>query len=306
MTTESFSSVLERCNTNLIRIEPNDFSDTVGYTEDVYVANPKVNVLNKATTCIVYNHFDLDAMFAAAIYKTHCPNSVVYSSIKSIPLDIENYVVIGMQRVKEPKDVLANIFGSDILEKPHDIKFYWAEKQGHDYMSAPSLFHKICSEFNISSPLIDKLSYAVNRIYEIDLKLDQLVMLYTNMVLAEACMSGPNRSFIPRKVTYEDNGVIKINKQDLDNFMGYVQYIKYKLNGAVETKMYRGGGKVYKTFMTNITDNYFWSMRLIRLAHKYVMNVALTPRGYIVDTNIGESDLKSIELQISIVKAEAF
>jgi hypothetical protein len=304
MIKETFSTMLECANTNLVKIHHNDFSNTI--EDKIYVAKPKVDALNKPTTCIVYNHFDLDAMFAAAIYKTHCPNSVVYSSIKSVPLDMETYVVIGMHKVKEPKDALGNVFGTNSLIKTDNVKFYWVEKEGYDYISAPSLFYKICAEFNINSPLIDRLSYAVNRIYEKDLNLDQLVLLYTNMVLAEACMAGNKTNFIPREVTYEDNGVFKIFKNDIGNFLGYVQFVKYKLNSSVETKLYRGNGKVYRTIITNITDNYFWSMRLIRLAHKYVMNIAVTPRGYIVDTNIGNNDLKSIELQIDIVKAETF
>jgi hypothetical protein len=58
--------------------------------------------------------------------------------------------------------------------------------------------------------------------------------------------------------------------------------------------------------MTNVVDNYFWSMRLIRLAHQHVLNLAITPRGYVVDSNIGDEDYKTIELQIDLIKAEMF
>jgi hypothetical protein len=109
--------------------------------------------------------------------------------------------------------------------------------------------------------------------------------------------------FNPRAVT-DENG--NICENDKVNFHDYVRAMQYKVNGSINTKWFSAHGKVYKTILTNVVDNYFWSMRLIRLAHQHVLNLAITPRGYVVDSNIGDEDYKTIELQIDLIKAEMF
>jgi hypothetical protein len=264
---------------------------------------PVIDVTRKPEVCVVYNHFSLDAMLAAAVYKSQTPNCVVYSSVKNIPMNIENYVLIGMKKIEGPDDVLARIFGNVKLDYPKNMQFYWVESEGHDFMSAPSLFHKLCDEFGMQSEVIDQLSYAACRIYEKDLTLKQLVLVYTNMQLAEAAIVDHNRMFNPRAVT-DENG--NICENDKVNFHDYVRAMQYKVNGSINTKWFSAHGKVYKTILTNVVDNYFWSMRLIRLAHQHVLNLAITPRGYVVDSNIGDEDYKTIELQIDLIKAEMF
>jgi hypothetical protein len=274
---------------------------------DKHIPEPKVNMMQKPEVCVVYNHFSLDAMLAAAIYKSNTANCVVYSSIKSIPTNIEKYVIIGMRKVEGPDDILARIFGNVKLDYPENMEFYWVDNKGHDYMSAPSLFHKVCDDLipteNELFSVIDQLSYAVNRIYEKDLTLKQLVLLYTNMKLAEASIVTPNRSFKPRNVI-DDQG--NLRESDVENFRDYVRFIQHKVNGSINTKYFRAHGQTFKTILTNMTDDYFWSMRLIRLAHEHVVNLAITPRGYVVDSTIGDEDYKSIELQIDLMKAEMF
>jgi hypothetical protein len=271
--------------------------------EEVELPKPIVDVLKRPDVCVVYNHFSLDAMLAAAIYKSQTPNCVVYSSVKTIPTNIESYVIIGMRKVEGPDDILARVFGNISLDYPENMKFYWVETEGHDYMSAPSLFHKVCDEFNIISPVIDHLSYSAGRIYEKDLTLKQLVLVYTNMMLAEAAIIDSRRKFKPRDIIDESG---EIRSSDLENFKDYVRSIQYKVNGSINTKYFRAHGRTYKTIVTNMVDNYFWSMRLIRLAHEHVVNLAITPRGYVVDSTIGDEDYKSIELQIDLMKAEMF
>ena len=284
----------------------------IDYIEEVAVDDrpiprPKVNMMQKPEVCVVYNHFSLDAMLAAAIYKSNTPNCVVYSSIKSIPTNIEKYVIIGMRKVEGPDDILARIFGNVKLDYPENMDFYWVDNKGHDYMSAPSLFHKVCADLipteNALFSVIDQLSYAVNRVYEKDLTLKQLVLLYTNMKLAEASIVSPNRKFKPRYVIDEQGN---LRESDVENFRDYVRFIQHKVNGSINTKYFRAHGRTFKTILTNMTDDYFWSMRLIRLAHEHVVNLAITPRGYVVDSTIGDEDYKSIELQIDLMKAEMF
>jgi hypothetical protein len=284
----------------------------INYIEEVAVDDrpipqPKVNMMQKPEVCVVYNHFSLDAMLAAAVYKSNTANCVVYSSIKSIPTNIEKYVIIGMRKVEGPDDILARIFGNVKLDYPENMDFYWVDNKDHDYMSAPSLFHKVCDDLipteNALFSVIDQLSYAVNRIYEKDLTLKQLVLLYTNMKLAEASIVSPNRKFKPRYVIDEQGN---LRESDVENFRDYVRFIQHKVNGSINTKYFRAHGRTFKTILTNMTDDYFWSMRLIRLAHEHVVNLAITPRGYVVDSTIGDEDYKSIELQIDLMKAEMF
>jgi hypothetical protein len=276
-------------------------------TVDKPIPQPKVDMMRKPTVCVVYNHFSLDAMLAAAVYKSNTANCVVYSSIKTIPTNIEKYVIIGMRKVEGPDDILARIFGNVKLDYPENMDFYWVDNKGHDYMSAPSLFHKVCDDLipteNALFSVIDQLSYAVNRIYEKDLTLKQLILLYTNMKLAEASIVSPNRKFKPRNVIDEQGN---LRESDVENFRDYVRFIQHKVNGSINIKHFRAHGQTFKTVLTNMTDDYFWSMRLIRLAHEHVVNLAITPRGYVVDSTIGDEDYKSIELQIDLMKAEMF
>lgn len=264
---------------------------------------PLVDMLAKPAVCVVYNHFSLDAMLAAAIYKSNVENCVVYSSIKEIPCDIESYVIIGMRKLKKPDDILAKIFGTVKIDYPKNIKFYWVEREGHDYMSAPSLFHKIADELGVVSVEVDCLSYAACRIYEKDLTLKQLVLVYVNMMLAEASLVDSKRKFKPRSVINSDGSV---RAEDMCNFTDYVKFIQSKVNGGLSTKYFRANGKTFKTIVTNISDNYFWSMRLIRLAHKYVLNMVVTDHGFLTDTNIVIEDFDFIDLQLKAYKAETF
>jgi hypothetical protein len=279
--------------------------NTAVNNEKKYVAKSIINMLDKPTCCIVYNHFSLDAMMAAAVYKTQTPGSVVYSSIKQIPSDIDFYIVIGMRKVQSFYNPLKRIFNFNNakLDYSENIKCYWVETKGHDYMSTPSLFHKVCEEFGVVSEVIDQISYAVGRIYEKDLTLSQLVLVYVNMMLAQAAIVDTRRNYKPRDILNDDN---TIRGTDIENFRAYVKAIQHKVNGSINLKYFTIGNKTYKTILTNITDDYFWSMRLIRIAHEYVVNLAITPRGYLIDSNISDEDCKSIEVQIDFIKAETF
>lgn len=246
---------------------------------------PETYINIDARSCVVYNKFNIDSTLAAAVLKTQEFVGMVIDNTKVIPSNFENYIWLGINPNLTPEGAFTNI-----LDKKHQV--YMPVKDttlDDDYTR--SVFEVICDQLVLPTC---GLGIAINKFYTNELTHEESVRLYANSIHAFDVINGNTKGPF---------SVLPYNERQEAAFKLYLTGVKTKLKDGYGIQYVQlSDDKFVKTAVTCFNDDCFWALRLVKLAHKYYANIAVTLNGTLVETNLG--DFKNIVMDSKIHNAQ--
>lgn len=235
--------------------------------EDVAYKAVSDVVLKKVT--VVYNHFNLEAILAAAALKQAYSDFDIISVTQLIGKESDMYVWIGI----DPEQLIDRDLASG---KEHRVY------SSHDVQAAdedgirPGVMEQVCEDFKVrATPQLLRLSFLSAHFYNFDTRVEDLAYVYNEVKNAIALLHGicvkPITLPSEMKAAYMES--VKTVKAQFDR--------RYKTIHAIDSK------DVKDTIYTAFTDfNFIIALRLMRMAHANFVNHSYCLNGQLVYSNM--------------------
>lgn len=267
-------------------------------------------------TTIIYNKFDMDSTIAAAIARTALVDQgtdcEVYDDTQIAPVHGGQYIWIGVQPevhrnsffslVTHAHHSFFNLATVDVVDHPperrsvRDVLAAVIHRDRHadvegSAMLLPTLMERVATVYHYEpmreNGKLRKLAHHVQNFLTIDddyanvrfvkgqdAVKTALVFTYVNMMAALHSL----RLRQPLELRDEV-------ETDYPNFDAYLSMVKGKLRGnysAGYAKHHKGDGGEVVVFTSISDEDYFWALRLTRMAHARTVNISYTMGGTVV------------------------
>jgi len=227
---------------------------------------------------IVYNPFNIDAIFAAAVFKMVFTEAKVLNTCQNYD-ELDKY---------EGTYILINVTATQKHE--NDIFISSEIKEGQIIKTA----YKAAYEYNkIALTTTDrKLDSILAKFNTNDLNAEELVFIYSNLLTVFEFLNYSNDSTFAIKQPEEWQ-----EKQ----FAYFVKLLKYKLS----TKTIQNKSKELNNNIVTLFEDpveVIWAKRLASISGNKLINLSTTPNGFVVDSSAGVN-FNYLEYKASIYKA---
>lgn len=222
------------------------------------------------TRLVVYNKFDYDSLMAAALYKSLHPEVKVVDNTKSLSTKYDEYLWLGItpsfEVSSDTKFIKDKVSRSVVAVKSHEGEVEFAVSV---FMQVAQLENKVDSR-------VMTLVNLLNQFHTNTIKKAELVFVYKSLKMAQEVIDGSSEFLINETITDYDAG----------QFDKYIKLVKQRLEGNYNIRFIELKSKYARVVMTTFSDDYHWVLRLIKLGHKNHVNLCLTTKGCMVETNL--------------------
>lgn len=249
--------------------------------EDViyqHVANPTMKKV-----IVVYNHFNVEAILAAAYLKQTYKDFVVISVEQIIPKDADLYTWIGV----DPAQIIDRELAAGKEHRvysSHDIKA--ADEEG----IRPGIMEEVCKDFTIrQTPRLQALMFQAARFYD-------------NKSMGEL----GDLAFVFNEVRNANNVLNGIKSKPItsasemrENYLDAVWYVKAMFNSRYKTIHALDDTKVKDVIYTAFSDyNFIIALRLMKMAHTNFVNQSHSLNGSLIYSNMKQPQFTASQEKI--------
>jgi hypothetical protein len=280
---------------------------------------------NKKKVAIIYNYFSLDAMMASAVMKSMYLGCKIFSSLDHVVLEVFDKVIwIGIDPYDKERQDKKLFFKKDtqITRIPNwevmDILFT-------EQIHCSGLFETACYKTglnNTNSELVKDIGYCISMFETNDLNKDQLVFMWVNIKNAEKALCATEGHIYQvkcEKVTLPTTWGLNVQVEPFTHFEprrtidtdyiewnNYIQDVKRRASNSFSSQVMKANGKSVRAIMTSHTNDHFWVTRLLKLAHKHVVNLAIGPKGVVVHADKVFGRVDRLCMQMSHQSSESY
>lgn len=235
---------------------------------------------------VIYNRYNIQAFFAAAVFAGRVNSKTdsmfnILDTTSALHTDYDEYIWVGVT----PKN--PDFLKKTVKKEASHTKTNKGAYQ-EDLLRPSSMYEEALRFLGAPETNMYALGNVINRFYDSNLTLAELIFLQRNYVKAKECIEF-NERFVP--IPYSEF-ITKEMKEEFNKFMGKV---KHKLKNAYRIHYGSLNGEKIQFCLTALNiEDYCWANRIVRFSHKYYLNVISGFSGYMIDTNI--PNLKGIKL----------
>lgn len=251
---------------------------TFSIPKDNYIDVPFQNVsdvvLKKVT--VVYNHFNLEAILAAAAIKQAYKDFDIISAAQIIEKESDMYVWIGI----DPEQLIDR---SLAVGKEHRVYSTHDVKAADEDGLRPGIMEQVCDDFMVrSTPRMLRLSFLASQFYNLDTKLEDLAFVYNEVKNAIGVLSG-----VPTKTPTKSDEMQAA-------YMEAVKVVKSQFTKRYKKIHVFDSDDVKNTIYTAFNDyNFIIALRLMKMAHSNFVNKSHSLNGQLVFSNMKQPKFTS-------------
>lgn len=248
---------------------------------------------------VVYNRLNYESVLAAAILCAEVVEAEAVDVSQLIHDDSQEYVWIGCEPITS-----FGSFRDTGAQKTHTVflgdnsrlnavskvsrlamfsGMYSQEEEHHsanefdcDAGIRRTLIDKVCEHFEIDVPEYRKLALHASKFHDKTAELEYLAFVYKNIKHADKCL------YEVEKFKVQEAG-----QADIDAYMQDMNAVKRNFRNRYQELKVQDGDRVRNAIYTTMNDfGYHLSLRLIKLAHAYYLNVSMGLSGTIAFSNM--------------------
>jgi hypothetical protein len=263
--------------------------DTQPFVKDVSEdSSEKLYEVSKLTAenVVIYNPYDLDSVFSAAIWKRYRPADLVVDVSRIIETSAEKYSWIGVPKDEEFKKVLKL---NDGVQHSYIVIDEKAVTDETGYV--PTLIETVCEALGVDYQHYQNVAFQMSRFYKPDADEHTLGFVYNGLLMAMESLQG-NSTFDPNRI------VSKFHE-----YMDEVKFLKRQLTSNYSVSQVRDAGSVRSPIYVNIQGYQFLlAKRLLTLAHAYYVNHVVGQNGTIIASNLKKPPIEQEKAYTLILK----